>query len=210
MSDAQAASSIAAGSYAGGGMNEAAIAAAQKAAGAGDGGVVGGGGGRSGGSSTPMSQMDRLKASGTIGSLADSMRITDRKSQDYQRARDESAKGRYNTAAGMMQRADAREQRSIESARLKDTARQQGFDNFDQMFRKANESMPIMGKMTKEEYKKLLEGSSMSQDQKKAAQEDKKSGGGKAGQPSPDSLLNKVSEIYNWMTNNLPSNALSS
>jgi hypothetical protein len=209
MSDSQAAAAMAADSYAGAGMNEAAIAAAQKAAGAADGGGVGGGGGRSGGSSTPMSEMDRLKASGTIGSLADSMRITDRKSQDYQRARDESAKGRYNTAAGMMQRADAREQRSIESARLKDTARQQGFDNFDQMFRKANESMPITGKMTKEEYKQLLEGSSMSKDQKKAAQEDNGTRGTKAGKPSSDSLLSKVTEIYNWMTNNLPSNALS-
>jgi hypothetical protein len=109
-----------------------------------------------------------------------------------------------------MQRADAREQRSIESARLKDTARQQGFDNFDQMFRKANESMPIMGKMTKEEYKKLLDGSSMSQDQKKAAQEDKGMGGGKGPKQSTDSLLNKVSDIYKWMTENLPSNALSS
>jgi len=208
MSDAQAAAAIAAAGGAGGGMDVAAIAAAQKAAGASGGGGAGAGG-RSGGSSTPMSEMDRLKSSGSRGALADSMRIADQKASEYQRAQAAAAKGGYDTAAGIMQRADMRERRSTENARLKDIARQNGFNNFDQMLNAANEDLPIMGKMTKEQYKKLLEGSSMSDQEKKDAQagDQGKAGGGGGGEGS--GLLEAVKSIQSWMEKNLPSNALS-
>jgi hypothetical protein len=207
-SDAEAAAAMAAGSYAGAGMNEAAIAAAQAAAGAGGGGS-GSGGGRSGGSSTPMSEMDRLKASGSVGALADAMRIADQKAEDQARAQAAAAKGSYYTAARIMQRADERELRSIENARLKDRARQEGFDNFDQMFNAANEDMPIRGKMTKEEYKKLLEGSSMSDQEKRDAQAGDQGKGGKGGGGGEGSgLLEAVKSIQSWMEKNLPSNAM--
>jgi hypothetical protein len=205
MSDAQAAAAIAAAGGAGR-MDVAAIAAAQKAAGTGDGG--GGGGGRSGGASTPMSEMDRLKASGTVGALADAMRIADQRAEEERRAADLAAKGHYNTAADILRRASEREERRLQDARMKDIARQNGFDNFNQMYDAAMADLPIKGKMSKEDYKALMEGSSLSKEEKKAAEESKGKGGGKGAQESAGSLLSKVSEIYKWMTENLPSNAL--
>jgi hypothetical protein len=208
MSDAEAAAAMAADSYAGAGMNEAAIAAAQAAAGAGGGGS-GSGGGRSGGSSTPMSEMDRLKARGSVGALADAMRIADKKREDDEKAQAAAAKGGYNTAAGMLKRSEDRERRSIENASLNDIARQNGFSNFDQMFNEANEDMPIMGKMTKEEYKKLMKGSSMSEQEKKDAQEGDMGKGGKGGGGDEgSSLISAVKSIQSWMEKNLPSNAM--
>jgi len=206
MSDAQAAAAIAAAGGAGGGMDAAAIAAAQKAAGAGDGGG-GGGGGRSGGTSTPMSEMDRLKASGTVGALADAMRIADQRAEEERRAADLAAKGHYNTAANILRRANEREDRRLQDARMKDIARQNGFDNFNQMYDAAMADLPIKGKMSKEDYKALMDGSSLSKEEKKAAEESKGRGGGKAGEEK-DSLGGKVAAILQWMKDNLPSNAL--
>jgi len=200
MSDAEAAAAIAAAAIAATSMPPPAPPAAAGG---------GGGGGRSGGSSTPMSEMDRLKASGSVGALADAMRIANQKAEDQARAQAAAAKGGYNTAAGMLERAEERERRNIEKARLKDRARQEGFDNFDQMFNAANEDMPIRGKMTKEEYKKLLEGSSMSDQEKKAAQEGDMGKGGKGGGGGEGSgLLEAVKSIQSWMEKNLPSNAM--
>jgi hypothetical protein len=207
MSDAQAAAAIAAAGGAGGGMDVAAIAAAQKAAGAADGGA-GGGGGRSGGTSTPMSEMDRLKASGTVGALADAMRIADQRAEEERRAADLAARGHYNTAADILRRANEREDRRLQDARMKDIARQNGFDNFNQMYDAAMADLPIKGKMSKEDYKALMEGSSLSKEEKKAAEESKGKGGGKAAQDSAGSLLSAVKSIQTWMEKNLPSNAL--
>lgn len=192
------------------GMSAEEVAAAVAAsAGSGSGGGGGGGGGRSGGSSPPMSEMDRLKASGSVGALADAMRIADKKREDEEKAQAAAAKGGYNTAAGMLKRSEDRERRSIENANLNDIARQNGFSNFDQMFNAANEDMPIMGKMTKEEYKKLMKGSSMSEQEKKDAQEGDMGKGGKGGGGDEESrLLEAVKSIKSWMEENLPSNAM--
>ena len=204
MSDSQAAAAMAADSYAGAGMNAAAIAAAQKSSVSGGGNAwisMNGVGGQ-------ISATDRLKSSGTRGALADSMRIADQKASEYQRAQAAAAKGGYNTAAGIMQRADKTEQRQTENARLKDIARQNGFDNFDQMLSAANNNLPIRGQMTKDEYKNLMLGDSQSTDQKKASEDAKGGGRGKGGEGS-NALQTIVQSIYTWMQTNLPSNALS-
>jgi hypothetical protein len=192
------------------GMSAEEVAAAVAAsAGSGSGGGGGGGGDRSGGSPPPMSGLDELAASLRDTARGDAMEIADQLAADLQRARDLASRGHYNTAAGMMRRAKERARRRTENARLKDKARQNGFDNFDQMFNAYNEDMPIMGKMTKEEYKRLLEESSMSDQEKKDAQEGGKGKGGKGGGGDEESsLIKAVKSIYSWMDKNLPSNAM--
>jgi hypothetical protein len=109
----------------------------------------------------------------------------------------------------MLKRAEERERRSIENASLNDIARQNGFSNFDQMLNAKNEDMPIRGKMTKEEYKELLKGSSLSDQEKKDAQEGDQGKGGKGGGGGEGSgLLEAVKSIQSWMEKNLPSNAM--
>jgi hypothetical protein len=91
---------------------------------------------------------------------------------------------------------------------MKDIARQNGFDNFNQMYDAAMDDLPIKGKMTKEDYKALMEGSSLSKEEKKAAEESKGKGGKGGGGDEGSSLIKAVKSIQAWMEKNLPSNAL--
>jgi len=221
MTDAQAAAEIAktAGGKAPGifGMTAEQVAAAQSAAAAipGDGGGGGGGGGGAGRTTIPQSEIEKLKASGTVGSLADAMRIADQKAKAEQVAAMQAAKGHYTTAASTLQRAEDRANRAAENARLKDIARQSGFSNFNQMFNEANKQMPIKGKLNKEEYAKTLLGPDSQQKEdennrnKKAADAENKN---KMIQTESTGELKKltkvVEDISKWMKKNLPSNAM--
>ena len=205
MSDAEAAAAIAADA------NAAYLASVQAAA---DpitegGGGGGGGGGRSGGSPPPISGLDRLAASPRDSARGDAMKIGDQLAADLQRAQDAASTGGYNTAAGMMRRAEERARRRTENARLKDKARQKGFNNVDQLLDAINDTLPITRKMSKEDYKKLLDKSSMSEQEKKDAQEGDMGKSGKGGGGGEGSgLLEAVKSIQTWMEKNLPSNAM--
>jgi hypothetical protein len=155
-----------------------------------------------------------LQQSPFAKSNADSMKIEDQEARDMQRAAGYRSAGNYDAAARLEKRAKDRSDRSAQKAAFNESARSRGFNNADEAYSKQRDPFDsFFGTKDAEtkrrkawdESQKSMPSEGMTEDEKKKG----KDGAGGKGKDGQGDLTSTVKSIYDWMTKNLPANALS-
>jgi hypothetical protein len=178
----------------------------------------GGGGGGGGGSRArdPLTPMEQLGSYDTTTALAAAMKLEDRQTAEEARASKFRDRGFYETAANIYRHAKENTDKQASSAAADQRAKTFGYNNadeqynaqknpFDEFWNTKDGDKKSRAKWDKEQAAMAKEGATEDPSQP--------GGGGKGkggGGDAKDSLLSKVTEIHKWMTDNLPSNALTS